>query len=94
MTLSPSSSSSSRIGLRNGGNNTPTSTTITVTFNTSSVPFTVAESGGGNHLTITKSGNSITIATKNGSTNRGNFNVVVTPTGCGSAQTIYINVAN
>jgi hypothetical protein len=95
MTISPATTSSSRFALRNGGNNTPTSKTFTVTFtNTATTPaFTAVESGGGNHLTITKTATTITITVKNGSGNRGNFAVVVTPTNCGAAQTIYVSVA-
>lgn len=96
MSLSPASSSTSPIALHNGGNNSPSSVTISVTFTNpgSGTTFTVTESGNGGHLTITKSGNNITIATNPGSTNRGLYSVIVTPSsGCGAAQTIYVNVA-
>jgi hypothetical protein len=38
-------------------------------------------------------GNVITIASKAGGNNRGTFTVRVTPTNCGSAQDITVNVA-
>jgi hypothetical protein len=95
MTLSPTTTSKQPIKLRNGGNGNASDT---VTVKLSNAPagatFTVAELGTPTHLTITVSGNTITITSIEGTGNRGNFTVRVTPSGgCGSAQDINVSVA-
>jgi hypothetical protein len=90
MTLSKTSMS-----LHNFGTAIPILDTSTVSFAnpTSGVTFAVAEINNGSHVTVTVLGNIITIASKGGGNNRGSFTVRVTPTNCGAAQDITVNVA-
>jgi hypothetical protein len=45
-------------------------------------------------LSLSQSGNTITITAKTGNGNQGLFSVTVKPpTGCGPNQTVYVNVA-
>ncbi len=88
MSLSPAS-----LSLHNFGSNTPQSGTVTVSFtNGAGATFTVSQVSG---LTISKSGNNITITSQSGGNNRGNYTVTVTPQNCGSAsaQSIAVSVA-
>ena len=97
MTVSPATTESSPIVLHNGNSASASqkTTTVTVTFANPTVGASFSVEQVGNHLTVSQSGNTITITAKNGNGNQGLFKLTVTPsTGCGSAQFIYVTVAN
>lgn len=78
--------------------------TVSFTLNnaTGTHSVTAAQAGSGNNLTITVSPSSIsgsgsaiiTIASKNGSGNRGNFTVNISAGSCGSVQQVIVTVGN
>lgn len=98
MTLSPSATVSDNALPLHNNSNSGTTVTVTATFNNpgqgafissaSEYPSTAS------HLTVSFSGNQITVTSKTGGNNRGLFRVRVTPgAGCGAAQDFYVTVA-
>jgi hypothetical protein len=73
-----------------------TTTTFTVTFTnppTTGGAFTLSQVP--NKLEVSVSSTSITVTSKTGNGNKGNFSFWVTPSsGCGLAQKVYVNVVN
>jgi len=94
MTVSPSNTQATAVELHNGNNNLAHSATITVTFTNPTATAAFIATQVGSHLNIVKSGNTVTVSVKSGNGHQGLFSVKITPSsGCGAAQTVYINVA-
>jgi hypothetical protein len=74
-------------------NSSLTSDTATVSFSGGSGNSFTAKELNGSNLTISVSGNNITVTAQNGGGHRGTYTVRVTPTTCGSFKDITVTVA-